>query len=171
MSEPIEESYFNWLCAKVRDPYATIYLDLLRILHRTEFVWVLPYDENRAMDGMDLRSYFVTETGLDPDPNWSHTPCSVLEMLLGLANQLEFLTDTPTREWFWTFMTNLKLDEYRQVSDEDLPVIEDILYAFVWRTYAYDGRGGIFPLRWPKRNQREHEIWHQLGDYLEEQEH
>lgn len=59
MGEPIEGEYFNWLCAKIRKTPAPMYNDLLQILHRTEFVWVVHGDRNRAEDGIELREDFL----------------------------------------------------------------------------------------------------------------
>ncbi len=59
MSGPIQEEYFNWLCAKVIDPHISNYFDLLGLLYRTEFVWIVPKDRNRLEDGLELRDYFL----------------------------------------------------------------------------------------------------------------
>ena len=70
MNEPFEEAYFKWLCAKVDHtnvptPSLT-HWNLLRILHRNEFVWLLTGDDNRAEDGVDLRHAFLLEKGYSP---------------------------------------------------------------------------------------------------------
>lgn len=169
MTEPIEESYFNWLCAKVARPGFIKYYDLMRILHKTEFVWVVHGDRNREADGLELRYYFLVETNLESEPRWYESPCSVLEVLIAFANRASFLTGIPVRDWFWTFLTNLNINEYIHISQEDELVIEEILYNFIWRLYGFDGDGGLFPIRSPTRNQKEIEIWYQFGDYLEDQ--
>lgn len=168
MPEPIEETYFNWLCAKVLSVNVPIYLELMRILYRTEFVWVIAGDENRAEDGCELRDDFLRESYLRKDQNWYDQPCSVLEVLIAVAKRASFQTDNPVDYWFWQIVENLGLDEFRQVSNQDVGIIEDILYNFVWRQYDESGHGGMFPMRWPKRDQREVEIWYQFFDYLEE---
>jgi hypothetical protein len=168
MGEPIENEYFNWLCAKVLEPRGNIYYDLLGILYRTEFVWVVPGDRNRAEDGTELRLYFLNETGIEADSAWYSQPCSVLEMLIAFADRAYFQTDISARDWFWEFMTNLDLGEFRHVSREDAPVVENILHSFVWRTYDQSGSGGIFPMRWPKNDQTKIEIWYQFCEYLED---
>ena len=95
MDEPIEESYFNWLCAKVLSVEVPIYFELMRILYRTEFVWVLERDQNRAEDGLELREDFLRETGLDPEPEWLESECSIFEMLYAFAKRANFQTDDP----------------------------------------------------------------------------
>lgn len=169
MDEPIEGVYFNWLCAKVLPVGVQIYSELLRILYKTEFVWVISGDENRAEDGCELRDDFLRESFLQNDRAWYDSPCSVLEVFIAFAKRANFQTDNPVDYWFWRIIENLGLDEYRQISNRDRKVVEDILYDFVWRQYDESGQGGMFPMRWPKRDQRRVEIWYQFFDYLEEQ--
>lgn len=169
MAEPIDEAYFNWLCAKVLDRGNSIYLDLMRILYQTEFIWVVRGDKNRAEDGCELRYDFLRETSYHKESEWFNTPCSIFEMLVAFAKRAEFQTDQSHKDWFWEFIENLELDEYRQVSEDDATIVEEILHDFVWRTYDSSGYGGIFPLRWPKRDQTEVEIWYQFSEYLDDQ--
>lgn len=170
MNEPLDEIYFNWLCAKVRQNPAPDYLGLLRVLHSTEFVWVEPLDENRAEDGKELREYFCNSMGIDGSIEWlDDEPCSLLEFFIAFSDRAEFQTDRPLKEWFWEFMTNLNLEDFRRVSRSDESRIRDILDTFVWRLYDYNGDGGIFPLRRPRQDQRKVEIWYQFFDYLEDQ--
>lgn len=168
MTEPIEESYFNWLCAKVIPHNSRMYRDLLRILHTTEFVWVIPMDDNRVEDGLELRTDFLRETRLDNNREWMSLGCSVFEMLLAFSRRAEFQTGIAASDWFWELINNLGLSEFRQLPS-DPTVIDEILHNFIWRTYSDDGHGGLFPLRWPKRDQREVEIWYQFYEYLEDQ--
>lgn len=175
MAEPIEGLYFNWLCAKVMNyqPHnAANYHDLMRILYTQEFTWIVRGDHNRADDGKELRIDFLREAGMHPDeePEWFDQPCSILEMLIAFAKRAEFQTDIPYRKWFWTFLENLEINEYRRItSHHDLRDIEDKLNTFVERRYGGNGRGGLCPLRVPLRNQQEVEIWYQFFDYLTEQ--
>lgn len=169
MPEPIEGAYFNWLCAKVqRDRAKHIYVDLLRILYSTEFVWALPEDKNRAEDGLELRQDFLRESRERPNPHWFNQPCSVLEVLVAFANRASFQTDISVRDWFWEMLDNLDMGEYRQVSRSDEVHIQEKLHNFIWRTYDPSGYGGLFPMRWPRSDQRKVEIWYQFCEYLED---
>lgn len=168
MSEPIEGEYFNWLCAKVQKTRALIYVDLLKILYSTEFTWVIPEDRNRAEDGLELRHDFLREAHARSDNQLINQPCSVLEVLLAFANRASFQTDIPVRDWFWEMMDNLDLGEFRQVSRVDEVHIRERLHTFIWRTYDPSGYGGLFPMRWPKTDQRKVEIWYQFCEYLED---
>ena len=164
------EEYFNWLCAKVRRNPFPLYYDLLKIMFDAEFVWVIPRDENRAEDGKDLRREFVRTTGLEPGHEVERLGCSVLEMIIAFSERAWFQTDVPAQEWFWKIVQNLELDEHRQVQKEAIPEIESVLYNLVWRQYSYNGHGGMFPMRWPKRDQRTVEIWYQFCDYVDEEQ-
>jgi hypothetical protein len=161
--------YFNWLCAKVISVTSTdpFHWNLLKTLHSTEFVWVIPGDRHRAEDGMELRSHYLRESGMQEDSGVDHG-CSVLEMLVAFSKRAWFQTDTPASEWFWEFLDNLDLSGMTDDVRTDPNRIDDILERFVWRTYKYGGRGGILPLRNPHRDQRKLEIWAQFFDYLED---
>jgi len=168
--EPLDDLYFKWLCAKVPRKSPSNYIDLFRILHSTEFVSVVARDENRAMDGLDLRLAFSRETGLSPDPEWDYIGCSVFEMLIAFSERIAFQTNAPKDMWFWTFLVNLKLDEYAHVQEEDLDTIANILDVFIWRQYKRTGDGGgLFPLRKSKQDQRDVELWYQYSAYLVDQ--
>jgi hypothetical protein len=173
LEEPIESLYFNWLCAKVMrvdvpTPSLT-YWKLLRELQNTEFVWKIPMDDNRAEDGKELRNEFLLEARIQTDEEWFHIGCSILEMFIAFSKRAAFITDRSPQEWFWEFIGNLGLASFNDAGF-NLFILTDILYTFIWRTYDYHGNGGMFPIRHPRRDQREVEIWYQFCDYLEEQE-
>lgn len=177
MPERIEDAYFRWLCAKVLDRQAiqtrnSNYHDLLRILYGEEFVVFVHGDHNRADDGKELRIEFLAETGCDPDtePFWFDQPCSVLEMLIAFSRRAEFQTDIPVRTWFWKFLDNLGLTDFRRINGHgDLDMITDVLHTFIWRTYRPNGQGGMLPMRSPRNDQRKVEIWAQFFEYLNDQ--
>ncbi len=167
-TEPIEETYFNWLCAKVVDQFPPIYTGLMRVLFQTEFVWLHPMDHNRAEDGVELRTYFLNETGLQLEQDWFFLPCSMLEFFIAFAIRGEWQTDEPLRIWFWRFMAHLRLDEFRRVSEDEVPAIMEIISTLVYRTYSQKGVGGLFPLVKPKEDQRQVELWYQLFAWMDE---
>lgn len=170
MSEPIEHSYFGWLRSKILSPHSRNYDTLVEILYRTEFVWVISGDKNREEDGLELRQLFLNETGFEKDDHWFSEPCSLLEFFIAFANRASFQTDSPVSDWFRIFMANLSLDEYRQVSESDEPIIEEILYNFVWRIYEPSGYGGLFPLDNPEQDQVKLECWYQFCAWVDEKE-
>lgn len=172
--EPIEEIYFNWLYSKVASvavptPSLT-YFTLFRDLHSTEFVWLVSGDDNRAEDGLDLRKEFLRSARLDQDPAWLSIGCSVLEMLIAFARRAAFSTDEEPKRWFWIFLENLGLATFNDASTRISQKVSEILDVFIWRTYRFDGVGGLFPIRYPERDQTKVEIWYQFCDYLIDQE-
>ena len=168
----LEDMYFSWLITKVmnvdhnRTP-TTSYDTLLKTLHNTEFAWTLPGDDNRSADGKELRTEFLIASDAADDPDWRTLfPASVLEMLIAFSRRCEFNSDILAREWFWIMIDNLNLKEANDASRISPYEIEEVLEPFMWRQYAPDGDGGLFPLENPTRDQRDLEIWQQFCDYL-----
>lgn len=175
LNEPLENSYFNWLCAKVmrvENPTPSLtYWTLLKKMHETEFVWLVMGDDNRAEDGLELRDEFRIEAGVTDAPEWRGLGCSLLEMLIAFSRRAEFMTMTPAVNWFWKFVENLDLLKFNDASVNNSGiVIEQALYDVVWRQYEYNGQGGLFPLRRPQHEQKEVEIWYQFCEYLVDRE-
>lgn len=174
MGEPLDELYFKWLYRQVasdrlKDPTRT-YWGLLSLLFSKEYVWLVPNDDNRVEDGRDLRSEFLREQGIeDVDEDWMGLGCSFLEMLIGLSRRCAFEADGRSKDWFWHLLGNLNLvafsDAYLRTKKQR-QYVNDVMDAVTWRTYRSSGLGGIFPLRRPKEDQREVELWYQLSCYL-----
>ena len=176
MSNHPDEEYFVWLyaqvgIAKLKNPART-HWSLCRQLYKKEFVWLVPNDDNRVADGKDLREEFVREFDLEPSihPTWSGMGCSMLEMLIALSRHLSFLTDVDPREWFWEVLENMGIGiahtSDKLYNEKIEKEVDEILDIVIWRTYAPDGSGGMFPIVDPKEDQRDVEIWYQLSAYL-----
>jgi len=88
--------------------------------------------------------------------------------LISFAKRASFQTDIPLKSWFWEFMNNLKLDEFRQVSGSDIYAVEDIVSSFIWRQYEPNGYGGMFPMCSTQNDQRKIELWYQFSEYVED---
>lgn len=170
MEDPLDELYFTWLYTQVwdikrRDPAKT-YWSLLRQLFKTEFVWIVPNDDNRVEDGRDLRHEFLAENGVtEVDPSWMDLGCSFFEMLIGLSRRLAFEAEGEPRGWFWHMLENSELADHTD-KNYDEGVVTDIVAGIIWRTYHYNGAGGLFPLDHPERDQRDVELWYQFNAYL-----
>jgi hypothetical protein len=169
MNDTYDGLYFAWLTAKLISPSNPTYRDLLKILYKTEFTWIILQDQNRAEDGRELREYFFNETKLPWDEEWYRLPVSVLEVLIGFSDRASFQTNEPVKVWFWRFIQNLGLDEFKRVSKEDREKVEEIIDRFIWRTYDDHGNGGLCPLNETKNDQRKVEIWYQFCEYVFEQ--
>lgn len=169
MSEPLENLYFNWLCAKIIDTTQSspglTYWTLFGMLHRTEFVWLISGDDNRALDGKELRREFLLAADIPDDPFWRTViECSMLEMFIALCRRCSFRTDIPVKEWFWELMTNTGLNRYNDANVDEFE-INDLLHQIIWRLYDEKGRGGIFPLTESEIDQRTVDLWYQFCEY------
>lgn len=170
MNLPLDELYLNWLYELFADREAVspskTFWKLANFLYTKEFFWLVPNDDNRCEDGRYLRVVFVEDLGLeDVDPDWMDLGCSMLEMLIGLSRRLSFQDGGEPSDWFWHLIDNLGLrydDRKRFPTD----LAEEVSDRIIWRTYKSNGVGGLFPLRRPRCDQRDAEIWHQLNAYL-----
>lgn len=182
MKADLEQDYFHWLCEQVgAEQGAHSYWLLLGRLHALIFTPMIEHDENRESDGIELRDEFLREHGY---PKYAELGegCSFLEMMVALSERIEFETDTMYIEdrrgrmqayWFWEMIDNLGLDEmddgayWTYGGDAH---VDDIVETVVEREYDFDGRGGLFPLKYAVDDQRDVEIWYQMAAYLNEKE-
>lgn len=156
------EAYLGWLSSQIRSSKS--YDGLLAVMLEKEFVWLVPNDDNRIADGLELRKEFTHATGVVYD-----APCSVLEVLLGLSRRLEFMAGGEAAGWAYQLLENLELHKlYDPLGPRKTSRADDILETLIWRTYSPDGVGGFFPLAWPNEDQTKVEIWYQLAAYVEE---
>jgi hypothetical protein len=177
MAKPLDELYFTWLYSQVgsvrnKNP-STSHWKLLKLLYTKEFVWIVPNDDNRAEDGRDLRVEFLQETPLpiqDMETHWMGLGCDMLELLIGLSRRLSFEGEGEPREWFWHLIENIELYEHTDDKPINEERVKDILDEVIWRTYLPTGKGGLFPLKEAKKDQRRVELWYQLSAYLLERE-
>lgn len=172
----IIDEYFEWLsyvvCGEQYESEVS-YRKLLTHLHEVEFTYILPMDENRAGNGINLRYRWALDIDEDTDYilDVLDGPCSVLEMMVALALHCEEnIMDDPmygnrTGQWFWGMVNNLGLGAmYDKLYDERY--VDEVITRFLNREYERDGRGGLFTIKNCKYDLRDVEIWHQLSWYL-----
>lgn len=175
--ENMRRKYFEWLCSFVK-PFVLnhSYRFLMLHLFRTDFYAVIPMDENRASDGIELRYRFGREKRIrmsDVADVLDVKECSVLEMMIALSLRCEEqIIDDPdvgdrTRKLFWSMINNLGLNRMDDESYDSFEV-EDRLDIFMNREYKPDGTGGLFKLRKTRHDLRNVEIWYQMMWYLSE---
>ena len=149
---------------------------LFRLLHETEFIYILEMDANRADDGSDLRYRFAWESHLEThevEDYLDDRPCSVLEMMVALAQRCEeHITDDPdsgnrTGKWFFEMIESLGLLDMDD-GNFDKVAAADILVRFMRREYLPSGQGGLFTISDPAYDMRTAEIWYQMMWYLNE---
>lgn len=175
----IEYCYFQFLMRLINNerpqPPARNYGVLLRFMYNMEFEYTIPLDENRAYDGLNLRYLFSTEAPYNYNDilNALDEPCSILEMIIGLAHRIETdITCEPdgidrTSEWFWQMISSLDLEDMTDSNFNSDRVI-DILRRFLNRRYAKNGRGGLFTVNNYDGDMRDIEIWYQANIWLNE---
>lgn len=182
----LREEYFDWLYAQARGSIRPSYTKLCKEMHKTNFRWSVPNDDNRCQDGLNLRSEFVEllnldETHLEVRYFLKGESCTFFEMLVALAKRMNIITfdlmeQDRTEHWFYELLVNTGLSRYPDESSkypELTPVQEaevcDTLCAILDRTYSKSGTGSLFPLKVAhKEDMREVEIWYQLMLWLDE---
>jgi len=173
--------YYAWLCDIINvNQSDRTYWFLAKTLHRKDYYWSVPNDDNRGMDGLRLREEFAEEwinNSID-SYGWVRgvldRPCSMLEMLIGLSRRMVDILVEPgekdqTERCFWELMENLGLDKYTDDEYFELrgtPRVNHIIDVVLDRSYKRNGKGGLFPLRIAKKDQRKIEIWYQMCAYL-----
>lgn len=170
----MKDKYFDFLCEIVgeKDNYSY----LLRQLFKTEFYSIVPNDDNREIDGEQLRLLFINEEGQQALSFLPTTSCSLLEMLIALSMRLEFESvqsywEKKPNEWFWILIDNLELTIFNNETYNKFPFecrrgVNDICFKLLQRKYKSNGKGGLFPLKKQKQDQRKVEIWYQMSAYI-----
>lgn len=173
IEDQIRSDYFEWLYDLVcEDRFADSisYRQLLTFLHDAEFVYFVPYDENRADDGIALRYRYCVRHDCVNLRHYLDGPCSILEMMIALADHCENIVDDPakgdrTAQWFWGMIGNLGLSGQTDYNFNEW-LVNDVITRFLNREYDADGSGGLFTVRGWHRDMRTAEIWHQLMAYI-----
>lgn len=170
-------SYYQWLCrmAFPNDNIRGRYDKLLTALNSSLFGYILPMDENRLIDGVELRIKFCNISGLDArclNGLMDSNICSVLEMMIALAIKcdenvmFDFEKGSRVHIWFFEMLRSLGLDEFDNVNF-DRPMCEFIIKRFLNMDYERNGKGGLFTVN-NNVDMRSIDIWYQLCFYLEE---
>lgn len=175
----VSDDYFEWLIARISKSEIQIKEDgdmsfrkLLDYLHHCEFKWSIPKDENRNIDGMELRYKFVRYFGFEelniteylPDGN-----ASMLEMMVALAIRMEVdiagdeTYGDRTNQWFWHMIMSLGLGG-QWGSNFDKDEVDECLERFY--THQIDDKGFGTLFRFKHDNYADKEIWWQVTHYL-----
>lgn len=177
-ANPLHNQYFRWLYDRVVSVMQVdgwhSYGVVCTAMHSIIFQALVPHDDNRIAESAELRTEF-----LNTDPNiFPHDrndvmfrDASIFEVLVMLANKANFMIELDDCKWFQIFLKNLGLDLYCDAYclDHGTGHIFRVLRRLNTRTYRPDGRGGLFPLKNPGGDQRQTELWYQLGAWVNEQ--
>lgn len=167
--------YYQWLLDKVKaymEPYYNYSL-LLSELHSIEFTWGIANDENRVSDGFNLRYEYMDEQNVPEVFYQQGSPCSVLEMMIGLACRcdreiMRVPGEDRTYIWFWMMIDNLDL---MRCSDDNFSgdYVRQQIGKWLNRDFKRNGLGSPFPLKNGHcQDQRKQTIWAQMCGYLSE---
>ena len=178
MNRRTDDPYFDWLCIKIgvdyRNPKRN-YGQMMALLHGINYIPCMELDENRGVDGIQLRVDFMNIHG-EYGSSTHRGPCTMLEFLIALAAKMNFLIgedEDPRRtEWyFWKLIRNVGLRKYTDDYWDECHgefFVEDAVDRILNRKYEANGYGGLFPLRHPTQDQRCTEIWNQMHAWLGE---
>lgn len=169
----ILDDYFDWLLEQVDFflPEHRDYLEVIKSLHATTFKWVVPMDENRDIDGYELRKEYLFDNGYSTHDIWD-TPRSCLEVLVAFSRRIEIeITGEPGNDdlshWFWVMVENLGLLKY----DDDhfrKDEVDKILGKWLCRKFSKKGHGSVFFVTKSDIDMRKVEMWYQMHHYLNE---
>lgn len=165
--------YFVWLTELIdlNSDEHEVYSMLIKDLHRKTFYPITDGDRNRADDGVKLRELYCDESTCDGF-NYKHfndDPCSLLEMLIGLAKRInDYILEMSVPYWFWLMIANLGLDILTddEMLDGGWSVLDAVCDRLINKTYNRNGRGGLFPLPNLRKNVRKLDIWEQMNLYI-----
>lgn len=167
--------YFKWLLDFVCDAHQKMDYDIvLWDLFEKDFIWLIEYDENLSIYGLDLRDQFLesneTYRKMYDIYGGFEKNCSILEMMVALSILIEDKIMTNYQEnrtgiWFWEMMDSLGLTIYDNMSYDDGEV-DEILEKFLYRKYEKNGAGGLFTVKSGCKNMKLLDIWMQMNAFL-----
>ena len=156
--------YYIWLRGLTGDN--PNYQSLICQLDTTPYKWAFVLDENRAAGGKNLRAKYAFETSTNEE-DVRVGPCSVLEMLIGVASHMQDILNYDISKWFWTLIRNLGLDVFPDYA-YDSSSVGFIIERWLSRNYRSDGVGSIFPLRDYPGDCRNLDVWSQMNAWINE---
>lgn len=168
----LTEDYLRWLEPQLRDPNERpdrTYWELINLMYDTKFTFTIPMDNNRLVDGLDLRTEFAHMNHISLHLLKELDSCSFLEVLIGLSRRMAFVAGGSAPGWAWQLLNNLDLHRmWDTLSPAKRRRAQDIMYVVIHREYLPDGTGGFFPLAWPEEDMTQLELWTQLNAYVSE---
>lgn len=164
-----EEQYFDWLKSQVGIEYgrntSKTYDELLKCLFAKEFVWIIPNDDNRMEDGLDLRTEFLGGRHYEI----LQQGVSILEVIVALSRRLAFNAEGDPNMWAWRLIENIEIHSFTDpIKPNEYEILNDMLETLIWRQFSTDGIGSFFPLLDPKEDQTKVEMWYQMSAYINE---
>lgn len=170
---PLWDDYLQWLIWRCGLEHEKHYGRLFEALHDIPFIYCMDRDENREIDGMDLREqYEIPDCSNAVAEDFYAQKCSVMEMLVALSIRVDDdIVGDPGEEhpedFFMEMIRNLGLDRFKQNRCRRGDV-DRIVDRWMKRDFGPDGAGSPFPIHDDPRDQRDLEIWDQVNSYINE---
>lgn len=174
----VEQLYFKYLINSVcsKEEKSTYSMLLMR-LFETEFVSYDEFDDNLVENSLGMRDEFYkfSETGRKMALIYGEIDfnCTVLELMVYLSIKIEdtIMSNNDfgdrTGLWFWSMIDSLGLKNFDNFGyDEEK--IDHILTNFIEKKYQKSGKGGLFTVKNPSKNERIENIWSQAMNFLVE---
>ena len=181
--------YLCWLMnqARVDAEGPDGYEALCRILSVTPFHCCMEMDENRAAEGLELRTEWArneTPDAYDQDllldevsEDLGEGECTMMELLVALSRKMQYEMlesqfEAGTGKWFMELLDNCGLDIFTNqvfgTSTDAEESVREIVMRIIFRKYEWTGNGGLFPLQYPGHDIREDELIIQMNNYIAE---
>lgn len=161
--------YFEWLLNKIncKEYNITNYNRLLFLLYSLDYIWTVPFDENRAVDGKYLRLYYSSETNRRISDSDYDQPCSILEMLIAFAEKADsyLYIENSTYKMFWLMLDNLGLTD---MTDDNFDEEEALHVLNGWLNH-WGKNSGPFPMLRADNNKGDG-IWMEFNRYISERD-
>lgn len=174
----VDDLYLDWLIARLESPTPGL-VQVCEMLHRESFNRRVGRDLNRADAGKELRQIYINDYH-DANVDFTRTneffgrPCSWLEMLLALCEEIDYIYDTGVQNHLVEVLSNLGLEKVIFEYDPRYSQVdEEFVLASIHRVDSNmigpNGHGGLYPLHkdW-HTDQRDVEIWDQHAAYFNE---
>ncbi len=127
-------------------------------------------DEQRDIDGMNLRREFLQTYYPNEDIGMYLFPRSVLEVLAAFSRTIEIqIMGEPGNDhierWFWEMLDNLGLLVYDD-KHYDAYQVDKILDIWLQRKFKKDGTGSIFPVKNWEEDLTKVDMWYEMQFYM-----
>ena len=166
-----QNRYLQWLCRFIGNTNG--YSKLLDYLYQVDFVWIIPMDENRAKDGLNMRDRYCDIYGYNRaqlNNIFDSKQCSMLEMMIALAIRIEddFMGTENTNNvprWFWSMIFSMGL-QFNKDDSFNSDKVDSVILQFIEHRYGPDGRGSLFHVPIQNVDFRHLQIWDQMNYWL-----
>ena len=171
------ESYYNWILdiidSNLNHMDSRCYTKLISKLSQTPYKFNNPMDENRLLDGINLKYVFAYENDIpysEISLYFNDNQASLLEVIIALSIRgMDNIIGDPDNRGhiFWKGIENMGLLGMDDIDYKEA-YVNDVINTFLNGHYKPNGQGGLF-LNPDKidRDMRKIELWIQMMWYLD----